>query len=63
MRRECPDCRTVTGGSASYCGSCGWRFRSTKDPIRRMADRSRKELGLAALTGFMVAVMQYLSHH
>lgn len=62
MKKQCPDCRTVTGGAATYCASCGFRFRRL-DPVRAMAARPKKYYGAAAFAGFAVAVVQYMLFH
>lgn len=59
MRRQCPDCRTVTGGAAPYCGSCGYQFQQT-DAVRALAAvRTKKNFTPAIFTGLAVAVAQY----
>ena len=58
MRRQCPECKTVTGGNAGFCASCGFRFE-VKDPVRAML-KPKKEHGVAVLAGLAIAVLQYL---
>jgi hypothetical protein len=62
MRRQCPDCKTVTGGNACYCGSCGFRFVVKEtDPVRAMATRKPKSHhGIAVAVGLAVAVLNYV---
>jgi len=60
MRRQCPDCKTVTGGHAGYCGACGYRFLGIQDPVRAMAFKPKTEHVAAAMMGLAVAVLQYI---
>ena len=59
MRRQCPDCKTVTGGHAGYCGSCGYSFLS-KDPVRAMLVKPKTEHGMVVLVGLAVAALNYI---
>ncbi|MEO8096971.1 MAG: hypothetical protein ABI811_04675 [Acidobacteriota bacterium] len=60
MRQECPECRTVTGGNAGYCGSCGYVFKI--DAVRRVAGKSKPKThyATAATIGVAVAVVHYV---
>jgi len=60
MRRQCPECKTVTGGHAGYCGSCGCAF-TAQDAVRAMAatQKPKKQYGIAVLAGLAVALLQY----
>jgi predicted nucleic acid-binding Zn ribbon protein len=59
MRAQCPECGTVTGGDAKFCGSCFYRFGTLeKDQMR--AKRSRVELAVAIAAGLTIAVVRYV---
>lgn len=59
MRMQCPECKTVTGGNAGFCGSCGYRFKSS-DAKRAGATRSLKDYSASILAGLMIAVVRYM---
>ncbi len=59
MRVQCPECKTVTGGTAGFCGSCGLRFAAYSAAVIRK-ERSRQECAIAILTGLTIAVVRYM---
>jgi hypothetical protein len=60
MRRQCPDCKTVTGGHAGYCGACGYRFLRP-DPLRSY--KAKTDHAIAVLVGLGVVTLNYLLFH
>ena len=61
MRRQCPECRTLTGGKAAFCGSCGFQFTTADDKVRQMAAaKPKKNYGASVIAGLAIAVAQYM---
>lgn len=59
MRKQCPECRTVTGGDAGYCGSCGYQYKR-RDYAGGKKTRSFKDYSASILAGLTIAVMRYM---
>lgn len=62
MRQECPECRTVTGGNAAYCGSCGYVFKFKVDAVRLAVGKAKptKYYAVAAAIGVALAAVLFL---
>jgi hypothetical protein len=63
MRKQCPECKTVTGGQADYCGSCGYTYVAPRDRVRLLAVKRGPEYGAAVFAGFAIAVLEHILRH